>query len=146
MHTHIQSEILQPVVVLAAWSMIMWIWLYATRLPAMGKAKLDVKNWVGGTGRQLDGVLPDKAQWVAHNYNHLMEQPTIFYATALALTMMGQGDGMNAMIAWGYVGLRILHSLVQILWNRVAVRFALFSLASLCLIALVLHAAIAAFH
>ena len=146
MHTHIQSEILQPVVVLAAWSMIMWIWLYATRLPAMGKAKLDVKNWVGGTGRQLDGVLPDKAQWVAHNYNHLMEQPTIFYATALALAMMGQGDGMNAMIAWGYVGLRILHSLVQILWNRVAVRFALFSLASLCLIALVLHAAIAAFH
>ena len=146
MHTHIQSEILQPVVALAAWSMIMWIWLYATRLPAMSKAKLDVKNWVGGTGRQLDGILPDKAQWVAHNYNHLMEQPTVFYATALALAMMGQGNGMNAQIAWGYVIFRVLHSLVQIFWNRVAVRFALFSLASLCLIALVLHAAIAAFH
>lgn len=146
MHAHIESEILQPVVALAAWSMLMWIWLYVTRLPAMSKAKLDVKNWVGGTGRQLDGVLPDKAQWVAHNYNHLMEQPTIFYATALALAMMGQGDGINAQIAWGYVVFRVLHSLVQVLWNRVAVRFTLFALASLCLIALVLHAAIAAFH
>lgn len=141
-----RSEILQPVVALLAWSMIMWIWLYVVRLPAMSKAKLDTKNWVGGTGRQLDGVLPDKAQWIAHNYNHLMEQPTIFYATAFALAMMGQGDGLNAKLAWAYVILRVLHSLVQALWNRVAVRFALFSLASLCLIALVLHAAIAAFH
>ena len=140
------SEILKPVVVLAAWSMIMWIWLYATRLPAMSKAKLPVKDWVGGTGRQLDGVLPDKAQWVAHNYNHLMEQPTVFYATAIALALQGQGNGLNATIAWGYVIFRIAHSLVQALWNRVAVRFTLFSLASICLIALVLHAVIAVFH
>lgn len=140
------SEILKPVVVLAAWSMIMWIWLYATRLPAMSKAKLPVKDWVGGTGRQLDGVLPDKTQWAAHNYNHLMEQPTVFYATAIALALLGQGNGLNASIAWGYVIFRIAHSLVQALWNRVAVRFTLFSLASICLIALVLHAVIAAFH
>lgn len=140
------SEILKPVVVLAAWSMIMWIWLYATRLPAMNKAKVPIKNWVGGTGRQLDGVLPEKTQWVAHNYNHLMEQPTVFYATALALALLGQGNGLNANIAWGYVIFRIAHSLVQALWNRVAVRFTLFSLASFCLIALVLHAVIAVFH
>lgn len=146
MHTHIQSEILQPIVALAAWSMIMWLWLYIVRIPAMKKAKINVGNLVGSTGRNLDDKLEPKAQWVAHNYNHLMEQPTVFYATALALALMGQGDGMNAWIAWGYVILRVLHSLVQALWNKVTVRFTLFSLSSLCLVALVLHAAIAAFH
>ncbi len=140
------AEILKPVVVLAAWSMIMWLWLYITRIPAMKKAGIDAGKMVGGTGRALDGVLPDKTQWVAHNYNHLMEQPTVFYAVALALALMGQGDGLNAMIAWGYVVFRVAHSLVQALWNKVMVRFMLFSLASLCLIALVLHAAIAVFH
>ena len=78
-----------------------------------------------------------KASWVADNYNHLMEQPTIFYATALALAVMGAGSGMAVQLAWGYAGLRVLHSLVQILSNRVLVRFLVFALASLCLFGLV---------
>lgn len=141
-----KNEILQPVVVLAAWSMIMWLWLYMVRVPAMKKAGINAGKLVGGNGRNLDDKLDPKAQWVAHNYNHLMEQPTVFYAVAIVLAIIGQGDGMNAHIAWGYVIFRIAHSLVQALWNRVLVRFALFTLASLCLIALVLHAAIAVFH
>lgn len=142
----IGMEILKPVAVLAAWTMVMWLWMYATRLPAMGKAKIDTKNLVGGTGKNLDGVLPDKIQWIAHNYNHLHEAPTVFYAIALLLAMVGQGDGLNAQIAWAYVGMRILHSLVQVTSNRVAVRFALFVLSSLALIALVIHALLFLFH
>ena len=141
-----EQDILKPVVALAAWSMIMWLWLYITRIPAMKKAGIVAGKMVGGTGNKLDGVLPDKTQWVAHNYNHLMEQPTVFYATAIALALMGQGQGLNTTLAWGYVIFRVLHSIVQATWNKVVVRFALFSVASLCLIALVLHAAIAAFH
>jgi hypothetical protein len=140
------SEILQPVIVLAAWTMIIWLWMYATRLPAMSKVDgLDVSNRVGGVGGDLDKVLPAKTQWVAHNYNHLHEAPTIFYAVAIVLAIIGQGDGFNAQIAWAYVGLRITHSLVQILWNRVAVRFVLFLLSSIALIMLVTHAAISVF-
>jgi hypothetical protein len=140
------SEILQPVIVLAAWTMIIWIWMYATRLPAMSKVEgLDVNKWVGGIGGDLDKVLPAKTQWVAHNYNHLHEAPTIFYAVSIVLAMIGQGDGFNATIAWAYVGLRIAHSLVQILWNRVAVRFALFALSSIALIMLVTHAGMSLF-
>lgn len=139
-----KSEILQPIVALAAWTMIMWLWMYATRIPAMGKVPgLDANMMVGGTGKQLDDVLPGKIQWIAHNYNHLHEAPTVFYAVALVLAVAGAGDGMNAMIAWIYVGLRILHSLVQALWNRVMVRFLIFALSSLALIALVVHAAMA---
>lgn len=135
--------ILQPVVALAAWTLVVWLWMYATRIPAMNAAKIDAKNMVGGTGKGLDGVLPDKIQWIAHNYNHLHEAPTVFYAVALVLAIVGQGDGMNANIAWAYVGLRVLHSLVQIIGNRVIVRFALFILSTLALMALTVHAAMA---
>ena len=141
------AEILKPVVILAAWTMVMWLWMYATRLPAMGKVPgLDASNMTGGKGSDLDAVLPGKIQWIAHNYNHLHEAPTVFYAVALLLAMIGQGDGLNATIAWAYVGLRIAHSLVQALWNRVMVRFGLFLLSSLALIALTLHAVMAVFH
>ena len=143
------AEILKPVIALAAWSTIMWIWLYAARLPAMARAKIDGVTMVGSTGKglrdQLVAAGEERASWVADNYNHLMEQPTVFYATAIALAMMGMGNGLNATIAWAYVGLRIVHSLVQVLVNRVVVRFALFMLSGLALAALVLHAAIAAF-
>ncbi len=140
------SEILQPVVALAAWTMVMWIWMYATRLPAMGKVEgLDTKNWVGGVGGDLDKVLPAKIQWIAHNYNHLHEAPTVFYATALVLAIVGQGDNFNATIAWAYVALRVAHSLVQVLSNRVMIRFSLFALSSIALIMLVAHAAISVF-
>lgn len=139
------SEILKPVVVLAAWTMFMWLWMYATRIPAMSKAKIDAKGLVGTTGRQLDDVLPPSVQWKAHNYNHLHEQPTIFYAVALALAFMGQGNNLNACIAWAYVGLRILHSLVQVTVNRVLIRFILFALSGVALLMLTIHAVISAF-
>jgi hypothetical protein len=149
MHQHIPA-ILQPVVALAAWTMIIWIWMYATRLPAMNRAGVDGTKMVGTTGRSLRDDLVAKgevrASWVADNYNHLHEAPTVFYAIAIVLAMIGQGDNLNVGFAWAYVGLRIAHSLVQLTFNRVLVRFALFVLSTLALMGLVLHAAIAVFH
>ena len=144
------QDILKPVVVLAAWTMIVWIWMYATRIPAMNRAKLDATNMVGTTGRSLRDDLvaggETKASWVADNYNHLHEAPTVFYAVALVLAMVGAGNGLNAEIACAYVALRIAHSLLQILWNRVVVRFLIFALSSLCLIVLTLHAVLTVFN
>lgn len=141
------SAILQPVVILAAWTMIIWIWMYATRLPAMGRAGIDAKNMVGSTGGGLRNDLiargEERASWVADNYNHLHEAPTVFYAVSIVLAMIGQGDNLNATIAWAYVALRIAHSLVQIFSNRVIVRFMLFALSTLALIMLVVHAVMA---
>ena len=142
-----RSDIFEPVIALAIWTMVIWIWMYATRLPAMGRAGIDAKNMVGSTGRGLRDDLvangEEKASWVADNYNHLHEGPTVFYAVAIVLALIGQGDGLNATIAWAYVGLRIAHSLVQILSNRVVVRFVLFALSSVALLMLVVHAAMA---
>ena len=136
----LQSEILQPVVALLAWTMVMWAWMYATRIPAMSSA--GIKPDDARRTKSLDDALPKEVQWKAHNYNHLHEQPTVFYAVALVLAVIGQGDGFNAFLAWLYVGLRVIHSLVQVTANKVMVRFVLFALSSLVLIALILHAAI----
>ena len=99
----------------------------------------------GSRPGQLDGIVPDKAQWPAHNYMHLMEQPTIFYAVAIVIALTGTGNGVNAWIAWAYVGLRIVHSILQVTINKINIRFLLFLVSTLCLIALTLHAAMAVF-
>lgn len=142
----IGMEILKPLAVLAGWTMLMWLWMYVTRIPAMKAANVDPKAMSGGTGKDLDAILPGKVQWVAHNYNHLHEAPTVFYAVALALALIGQGDGFNATLGWTYVGLRIAHSLVQATVNKVMIRFLLFALSSLALMGLTLHLVMAVFH
>jgi hypothetical protein len=137
--------ILQPVIALAAWTMVMWLWMYATRIPAMNKAKLSDEELSTLTPSKFDAVLPPRVQWKAYNYNHLHEAPTVFYAVAIVLAIIGQGDGFNAWLAWAYVALRVIHSLVHATVNKVMVRFAVFVLSSLVLIALIVHAALALF-
>lgn len=126
-----------PVVALAAWSLLMLIWLYATRIPAMAKA--GVKPG-GATKAQMEQLASAN---VANNYNHLMEQPTIFYAICFVLQLMNQDSHINVTLAWAYVGLRIIHSLVQATVNIIIIRFAIFVIASLVLMALTFHAVLA---
>lgn len=139
------SEILKPVVVLIAWTLVMLVWMVVTRLPALKKLGIDLRKVRGSKPGALDGVVPDKTQWPAHNYIHLVEQPTIFYAVALVIAFTGTGDGVNAWLGWGYVGLRIVHSIWQVTVNQISTRLLLFALSSLCLLALTLHAAMAVF-
>ena len=140
------AEILKPVAVLAAWTMIMWIWMYATRIPAMTAAKVDPDSLVQQGAKSLGDLLPAKVQWKADNYNHLHEAPTVFYAVALTLALLGQGGGLNVTLAWAYVGLRIVHSLFQALINKVMVRFIIFILSSLVLMMLTAHAVMGAWN
>ena len=140
---HVPSPILAPIVALVAWSMIMWLWMYATRLPAMARAKMK-PDPNAPRGEQMN-QLPANVRWKADNYNHLMEQPTIFYAVAFALALLGIGGGINMTLAWAYVGLRVVHSLVQALVNKIEIRFVLFLLSSLVLVALTVNAARAVF-
>ena len=143
----IGMEILQPVVALAAWTMVMWVLMYATRIPAMQAARIDPDKLAADPSTTLDDILPAKVQWKSHNYNHLHEAPTVFYAVALVLAIVGAdaGDGTNVAIAWAYVGLRVIHSLVQAIVNKVMLRFIIFTLSSLCLMALVVRAAMVVF-
>jgi hypothetical protein len=75
-----------------------------------------------------------------------MEQPTIFYAIVFALVLMRFDAPINVYLAWAYVGLRVVHSIVQATVNIVRLRFTIFALATLCLIGLTTHAAIFLIH
>jgi hypothetical protein len=140
------SPLLAPVVALVAWTLVIMTWMAFTRLPAMKKAGIDVNKLVGGRGQNLEGVIPDQVQWKSHNYSHLLEQPTIFYAIVLTLAMMGMNQPINLWLAWAYVGLRVLHSMIQCTSNIVRFRFPLFALASLCLLGLTVHAGARILH
>ena len=134
------SPLLGPIVALVAWTLVMLTWMAATRMPAMKKAGIDITKRVGGRGQNLEGVIPDEVNWKSHNHTHLHEQPTLFYAIVLVLVVMEQNASINVWLAWGYVGLRILHSIVQSTINRVKFRFPLFALSTLCLLGLTVHA------
>ena len=141
------SPILVPVVALVAWTLVVMFWMLVARMiefRRLGISPMTVPN--GARGVDLDGRADPVAQWKSHNYNHLMEQPTIFYAVALSLAMMNFGGGINYWLAWGYVGLRIVHSLIQCTVNVVRFRLAVFALASFCLIGLTVHAGARILH
>lgn len=134
-----QAQLLAPAAVLIAWSLIMLFWMAGTRLPALAKSGVLKDARPGGRGQDLEGVLPDQINWKAHNYAHLMEQPTIFYAVVVILALMG-GNEYDVAAAWIYVALRIIHSLWQALVNRVPVRLALFTLSSIAMLYLAYRA------
>jgi hypothetical protein len=127
------AEFLMPVLALVAWTFVMWVWMYATRIPAMRAAGIDPQE--AATSDALAQRLRPEVRWVADNYNHLHEQPTIFYALMFLAALTGGNDRTALVLAWGYVGVRVVHSLVQATVNRIVVRFALFMLGSLVLVA-----------
>jgi hypothetical protein len=133
------SPILTPVIALVLWTFVMGVWLYATRIPAMKKH--NVVYDPHRPSEEFHSQIPAEVRWKADNYNHLLEQPTLFYAVALTLVFLDAGSGLNAGLAWAYVALRIAHSLVQALINKVLIRFALFAAASLILLVMTIRAA-----
>jgi hypothetical protein len=141
------SPILVPVVALVAWTLLIMLWMLVTRLAEFKRLGVTLGTIPPGSrGVDLEGRAAASAQWKSHNYNHLMEQPTIFYAIAITLALMGFGGGINYWLAWGYVGLRIVHSLIQCTVNVVRYRLAVFALASFCLIGLTVHAGFRILH
>ena len=125
---------LQPALALVLWTFVMWLWMYATRIPAIRgmRMKLDPTR---PRGEQM-AELPPEVRWKADNYNHLFEMPTVFYAVALSLAVLGVDSALEVGLAWAYVALRVVHSLVQSLINKIELRFAVFALSSLVLMAL----------
>lgn len=127
----LDADFLTPVLALVAWTLVMWTWMYATRLPAMKAAGIDPQQ--AADAGSLAQRLPPGTRWVADNYNHLHEQPTIFYALMFFAALTGGGDATAVSFAWAYVALRVVHSLVQATVNRVVVRFSVFAAGSLVL-------------
>ncbi len=134
------TSILTPVLALIVLSLVVWIWMYATRIPAMQRAGIAPQS--ARFPGSLD-VLPENVRQVANNYNHLMEQPTIFYALVFYIYLSGGQDHLYIVLAWAYVGLRVIHTLIQCTVNVVPLRFTVFSLSTLVLMAMAVRAVLA---
>lgn len=134
---------LGPIIALVLWTFVMWAWMYVTRIPAINAAKMRLDP-NAPRGEQMS-QLPPSVRWKADNYNHLFEQPTLFYAVALALALAGDFSTVSLALAWTYVALRVVHSLWQALVNVIVPRFVLFFVSSLVLLALALRAALLIF-
>ena len=128
------TDFLAPVLVLVCWTLVMWVWMYATRIPAMKEAGIDPQD-AAYPGTWAHRLRPG-VRSVADNYNHLHEQPTLFYALMFFAVLAGGADATTLGLAWAYVVLRVVHSLVQATFNRVVVRFSIFALATLTLMAM----------
>lgn len=140
------AQMLAPAAVLIAWSLLILFWMAFTRLPALSKAGGLGAAKPGGRGQDLEGVIPDKINWKSHNYAHLMEQPTLFYAASVIIALLG-ATALDTVFAWIYVGLRIVHSIWQATVNVVKIRFLLFLLSTVALIYLAYRAlALTLFH
>jgi hypothetical protein len=139
-----EMSILAPAAVLVLWSLVMLFWMAFTRLPAASKlVPKGTATPAGLRGQDLDPMLPPNVAWKSHNYTHLMEQPTIFYATVFILFLSGGATPLVVTFAWAYVILRIIHSIYQATVNVVMVRFSIFLLSTLCLLFLAVHAVLA---
>lgn len=141
------SPLVAPVVALVAWTLVVMLWMLVARGREFRRLGINFSNIpAGGRGVDLEGRADPKAQWKSHNYNHLMEQPTIFYAIVLSLALMGMDQPINVWLAWGYVAFRVIHSLIQCTSNVIRWRLPVFGLASLCLAGLTLHAGLRILH
>jgi len=138
-----RNPLLAAVVALVLWTFVMLIWLYATRIPAI--AKHNVALDPAQTKDTFHSQFPPSVRWKSDNYAHLLEQPTLFYAIALVLAVLGEGNGLNAALAWTYVGLRVAHSLVHATINKILLRFSIFLAGSFVLLALAVRAALLVF-
>ena len=121
--------IFQPVIVMCLLSFIMMVWMYATRLPAAKKLQedgIDVQKFSHPS--TIGGIFPSEVERVADNYNHLFEQPVAFYALVVAIAMINSFDLFLVQLAWIFVVLRVVHSMVPITFNFVPLRFFLFCL------------------
>ncbi len=143
MSSTVTHPILQPVVALLIWSLVMWLWMLVTRIPAMLAQQIVLDPNL--PPKDLTRDLPARVRWKADNYNHLMEAPTLFYAGALVLAVTGPVTELALAAAWAYVLLRVMHSLVQALINHILTRLALFVLSTMALALLVWQAARAVF-
>ncbi|CBF74960.1 MAPEG family protein [Aspergillus nidulans FGSC A4] len=130
MSSIIIPSLLRPILALNGWTLIMEIWMYATRVPAISRMRTPIDSTT--TREEMNRNIPASVRWKADNFNNLLEQPTQFYAVTLALAIAHRGvdDPTDLKLAWLYVGLRVLHSLVHVTVNRIPVRFAIFAASS----------------
>ena len=118
-----QVALLTPVFVLILWTFIIFL------IMAYGRVKYTKNPQDAAHTNNLRGTLPNWVERTSDNYNHLFEQPVAFYAITISIALMNNFDPLMIQLAWAFVILRIIHSIVQLTFNTVLIRFGFFAAA-----------------
>jgi hypothetical protein len=122
------SPFLLPLLAMVGLTLLVWLRLYQIRLAEMKRSRIDPQRLAGSADK---GLLKDTR--ASDNFMNLFEVPVLFYALVLATMQSGITDPWLLLLAWCFVGLRALHSLIQCSYNRVMHRFSAYALATLAL-------------
>ena len=116
-----QVALLTPVFVLILWTFTISL------IMAYGRVRFTKNPQDAEHTKDLKGLLPAWVERTSDNYNHLFEQPVAFYAITISIALINNFDPLMIQLAWAFVILRIIHSLVQLTFNLVLLRFCLFA-------------------
>ena len=136
-------SILDPMLAMLAWSGLIVAILLMTRIPAVAKQWGNLQ--FAKHSDELRPKLPEKFRYITDNYNHIFEQPTLFYAVLIYIQLADTASQTNVSLAWAYVSLRVIHSAIQLTSNNVSWRAASFATSSLILIGMISTEIFAAF-
>ena len=92
---------------------------------------------------ELRPRLSPRMRFITDNYNHLFEQPVLFYALIVYLHLSGMADDLQVQMAWLYFLTRMIHSLIHLTSNNVSARALTFVISSMILIGMILRAGLA---
>lgn len=115
-----QFALLTPVFVLILWTFIIFL------IMAYGRVRFLRNPQDAAHTKNVKSIGPDWLERTVDNYNHLFEQPVAFYAVTLSIAIINNFDPMLIQFAWAFVFTRIMHSMVQVTFNLVVIRFILF--------------------
>ena len=129
-------DVLNPMLAMISWSGCVVAMLMATRIPVVLKYWGKLQQAMHSD--EMRPKLPARMRYVTDNYNHLLEQPTLFYATVVYIHLAGTATALTVSLAWAYAATRVVHSVVQLSVNNVSWRAAVFALSSLILLVVII--------
>ena len=127
-----QAAIFFPVFALAAWTFVILLLIPYKRIKAVALKQLVADDFKLGESKNV----PPNVSLPNQNYVNLLELPVLFYVVCLVLYVTNSVDAMAIYLAWGYVGLRLIHSLVHLTSNNVFRRLIVFAMSAFVLMAM----------
>ena len=122
-------RIFQPLCALVALTFLVLLRIPYLRIRAVRARRVRVSDF--SLGESAD--VPSDVSIPNRNYMNLLELPVLFYVLLIALYVTQRVDGVQLACAWGYVALRVGHSLVHLTYNNVLQRLVLFALSNVLL-------------
>lgn len=137
------TALLQPAAVLMLLTLCVWLYMYVRRFSHIIQHRIPAPQLA--TPEDLNRILPEAVNRPSNNLKNLFELPVLFYALCVIYTVMQWTDPLSVNLAWSYVALRMVHSVVHCSINIVPARFAAYALSSVVLWIMVIRFALQVF-